>query len=273
MSLYTTRILEVRVSSSKGMSYKYENLVEKYKDIAKEGDYFVLYENFKPQTIKYVNGEFIRTDEKIPMVWKLVKFYSDYNVNDRIVSDINGEHSLTEPDGIVHDKPVLAVNYWCNNGGYIRDNYILSDGWDRQLFTCRGIPSDISPEALSIISPDGDDPLNFAYSHTWITLSEWEELYNKKLAEFKSKISDIYTNKNINSVNKKLNVVLNKLGVETSDDSNEYDAEEEEYLWNETFEELRAIDDEISRNTALAEHFLDGSYVNFDDVRIIYFVS
>ena len=273
MSSYTTRILEVRVSTSKGTSYKYENLVEKYKDIAKEGDYFVLYEKFRPQTIKYVNGEFIRTDEKIPMVWKLVKFYSDYNVNDRIVSDINGEHSLTEPDGIVHDKPVLAVNYWCNNGGYIRDNYISSNGWDRQLFNCRGIPSDISPEAFSIISPDGDDPLDFAHSHTWVTLSEWEELYDKKLAEFKSKISDIYTNKNINSVNKKLNVVLNKLGVETPDESNEYDAEEEEYLWNETFEELRAIDDEISRNTALAEHFLDGSYVNFDDVRIIYFIS
>ena len=46
-----------------------------------------------------------------------------------------------------------------------------------------------------------------------------------------------------------------------------------EYLWDETFEELRAIDDEISRNAALAEHFLDGSYINFDDVRIIYFVS
>lgn len=273
MSSYTTRILEVRVSTSKGTSYKYENLVEKYKDTAKEGDYFTLYENFKPQTIKYVNGEFVRTNEKIPMVWKLVKFYSDYNVNDRIVSDINGEHSFVEPDGVVQNTPVLAVKYWCNNGGYIRDNYISSGAWDSQLFTCRGIPSDISPEALKIILPEGEDPSNFAHSHTWVTLSEWEELYLKKLGEFKSKVSDIYTRKNINSVNKKLNIVLNKLGVETSDESNEYDEEDEVYLWDETFEELRAIDDEISRNVALAEHFLDGSYVPFDNVRILYFIS
>lgn len=273
MSSYTTRILEVRVSTSKGSSYKYENLVERYKDTAKEGDYFVLYENFKRQTIKYVNGRFTRTDENIPKVWKLVEFYSDYNVNNRIVLDVDGEHSEEEPDGIVHNNPVLAVNYWCNNGGYIRDNYILNNAWDSQLFSCRGIPSDISQEALNIISPDGDDPLNFAHSHTWVTLAEWEELYNKKLTEFKSKISDIYTNKNINSVNKKLNIILNKLGAETSDDYNEYGVEEEEYLWDEMFENLRAIDDEISRNTALAEHFLNGSYISSDDVRILYFVS
>ena len=49
MSQYTTRIIEVRVSASKGSSYKYENLVQRYKDIAQEGDYFVLYENFKKQ--------------------------------------------------------------------------------------------------------------------------------------------------------------------------------------------------------------------------------
>ena len=84
---------------------------------------------------------------------------------------------------------------------------------------------------------------------------------------------NIDTNKNINSVNKKLNIILNKLGAETSDDYNEYGVEEEEYLWDEMFEDLRAIDDEISRNTALAEHFLNGSYVSFDDVRILYFVS
>ena len=39
------------------------------------------------------------------------------------------------------------------------------------------------------------------------------------------------------------------------------------------FENLRAIDDEISRNAALAEHFLNGSYISYDDVRILYFVS
>ena len=66
MSKYTTRIIEVRVSTSKGESYNYESLVERYKDTAKEGDYFVLYENYVKQTIKYVNGEFVRTNEKIP---------------------------------------------------------------------------------------------------------------------------------------------------------------------------------------------------------------
>ena len=90
MSQYTTRILEVRVSASKGTSYKYENLVERYKNTAKEGDYFLLYENYNPQTIKYVNGEFVRTDEKIPKMWKLVKFYSNYYLKNRIVLDSIG---------------------------------------------------------------------------------------------------------------------------------------------------------------------------------------
>ena len=97
MSQYVTRIIEVRVSTSKGTSYKYENLVKRYKDTAKEGDYFVLYENFKPKTIKYVNGEFNRTNENIPKVWKLVKFYSNYDVKTSIVLDENGEHPVYEP--------------------------------------------------------------------------------------------------------------------------------------------------------------------------------
>ena len=277
MSQYTTRILEVRVSTSKGTSYKYENLVERYKDIAKEGDYFVLYENFKPQTIKYVNGEFVRTNEKIPKVWKLVKFYSNYDVKNRIVSDSDGEHPIFVSDGIVNGEKVSSSVEWCNNGGYIRDNYISTNGWESQSFTGRGIPSDISEEAAKLMAPEKDELFGCDYKHsrTWVTLSEWEELYNKKFEEFKRKISELYSSKNADSINKKLNIVLNRLGVETEESKNEYydEGEQEEYIWEELFEELRAIDDEISRNMALAEQFLDGVYVDYDDVRILYYIS
>ena len=277
MSQYTTRILEVRVSTSKGTSYKYENLVERYKDIAKEGDYFVLYENFKPQTIKYVNGEFVRTNEKIPKVWKLVKFYSNYDVKNRIVSDSDGEHPIFVSDGIVNGEKVSSSVEWCNNGGYIRDNYISINGWESQSFTGRGIPSDISEEAAKLMAPEKDELFGCDYKHsrTWVTLSEWEELYNKKFEEFKRKISELYSSKNADSINKKLNIVLNRLGVETEESKNEYydEGEQEEYIWEELFEELRAIDDEISRNVALAEQFLDGVYVDYDDVRILYYIS
>ena len=277
MSQYTTRILEVRVSTSKGTSYKYENLVERYKDIAKEGDYFVLYENFKPQTIKYVNGEFVRTNEKIPKVWKLVKFYSNYDVKNRIVSDSDGEHPIFASDGIVNGEKVSSSVEWCNNGGYIRDNYISTNGWESQSFAGRGIPSDISEEAAKLMAPEKDELFGCDYKHsrTWVTLSEWEELYNKKFEEFKRKISELYSSKNADSINKKLNIVLNRLGVETEEFKNEYydEGEQEEYIWEELFEELRAIDDEISRNVALAEQFLDGVYVDYDDVRILYYIS
>ena len=277
MSQYTTRILEVRVSTSKGTSYKYENLVERYKDTAKEGDYFVLYENFKPQTIKYVNGEFVRTNEKIPKVWKLVKFYSNYDVKNIIVSDSDGEHPTFVSDGIVNGEKVSSSVEWCNNGGYIRDNYISTNGWESQSFTGRGVPSDISEEAAKLMAPEKDDLFGCDYKHsrTWVTLSEWEELYNKKFEEFKRKISELYSSKNADSINKKLNIVLNKLGVETEESKNEYydEGEQEEYIWEELFEELRAIDDEISRNVALAEQFLDGVYVDYDDVRILYYIS
>lgn len=277
MSQYTTRILEVRVSTSKGTSYKYENLVERYKDIAKEGDYFVLYENFKPQTIKYVNGEFVRTNEKIPKVWKLVKFYSNYDVKNRIVSDSDGEHPIFASDGIVNGEKVSSSVEWCNNGGYIRDNYISINGWESQSFTGRGIPSDISEEAAKLMAPEKDELFGCDYKHsrTWVTLSEWKELYNKKFEEFKRKISELYSSKNADSINKKLNIVLNRLGVETEESKNEYydEGEQEEYIWEELFEELRAIGDEISRNVALAEQFLDGVYVDYDDVRILYYIS
>ena len=277
MSQYTTRILEVRVSTSKGTSYKYENLVERYKDIAKEGDYFVLYENFKPQTIKYVNGEFVRTNEKIPKVWKLVKFYSNYDVKNRIVSDSDGEHPTFASDGIVNGEKVSSSVEWCNNGGYIRDNYISTNGWESQSFTGRGVPSDISEEAAKLMAPEKNDLFgcDCKHSRTWVTLSEWEELYNKKFEEFRRKISELYSSKNADSINKKLNIVLNRLGVETEEFKNEYydEGEQEEYIWEELFEELRAIDDEISRNVALAEQFLDGVYVDYDDVRILYYIS
>ena len=277
MSQYTTRILEVRVSTSKGTSYKYENLVERYKDIAKEGDYFVLYENFKPQTIKYVNGEFVRTNEKIPKVWKLVKFYSNYDVKNRIVSDSDGEHPIFVSDGIVNGEKVSSSVEWCNNGGYIRDNYISINGWESQSFTGRGIPSDISEEAAKLMAPEKDDLFgcDCKHSRTWVTLSEWEELYNKKFEEFRRKISELYSSKNTDSINKKLNIVLNRLGVETKEFNNEYydEGEQKEYIWGELFEELRTIGDEISRNVALAEQFLDGVYVDYDDVRILYYIS
>lgn len=277
MSQYTTRILEVRVSTSKGTSYKYENLVERYKDIAKEGDYFVLYENFKPQTIKYVNGEFVRTNEKIPKVWKLVKFYSNYDVKNIIISDSDGEHPTFASDGIVNGEKVSSSVEWCNNGGYIRDNYISTNGWESQSFTGRGIPSDISEEAAKLMAPEKDDLFgcDCKYSRTWVTLSEWEELYNKKFEEFRRKISELYSSKNADSINKKLNIVLNRLGVETKEFNNEYydEGEQEEYIWGELFEELRTIGDEISRNVALAEQFLDGVYVDYDDVRILYYIS
>ena len=277
MSQYTTRILEVRVSTSKGTSYKYENLVERYKDIAKEGDYFVIYENFKPQTIKYVNGEFVRTNEKIPKVWKLVKFYSNYDVKNRIVSDSDGEHPIFVSDGIVNGEKVSSSVEWCNNGGYIRDNYISTNGWESQSFTGRGIPSDISEEAAKLMAPEKDDLFgcDCKHSRTWVTLSEWEELYNKKFEEFRRKISELYSSKNTDSINKKLNIVLNRLGVETKEFNNEYydEGEQKEYIWGELFEELRTIGDEISRNVALAEQFLDGVYVDYDDVRILYYIS
>ena len=277
MSQYTTRILEVRVSTSKGTSYKYENLVERYKDIAKEGDYFVLYENFKPQTIKYMNGEFVRTNEKIPKVWKLVKFYSNYDVKNRIVSDSDGEHPMFAPDGVVNGEKVSSSIEWDNNGGYIRDNYISTNGWDSQPFTGRGIPSDISEEAAKLMAPEKNVlfECDCKHSRTWVTLAEWEELYNKKFKEFKHEIFKFYSSKNADSINKKLNIVLNKLGVETEEFENKnYDeGEQEEYIWGELFEELTAIGDEISRNVALAEQFLNGVYVGYDDVRILYYIS
>ena len=277
MSQYTTRIIEVRVSTSKGTSYKYENLVERYKDTAKEGDYFVLYENFKPQTIKYVNGEFVRTNEKIPKVWKLVKFYSDYDVKNKIILDSTGEHPMLVPDGVVNGEKVSSSVEWDNNGGYIRDNYISTNGWDSQSFSGRGIPSDVSEEAAKLMAPEKDILLgcDCKHSRTWVTLTEWEELYNKKLKEFKHEIFKFYSNKNADSINKKLNIVLNKLGVETEEFENEnYDeGEQEEYIWGELFEELTAIADEISRNVALAEQFLDGVYVDYDNVRILYYIS
>ena len=277
MSQYTTRIIEVRVSTSKGTSYKYENLVERYKDIAKEGDYFVLYEKFKPQTIKYVNGEFVRTNEKIPKVWKLVKFYSNYDVKNRIVSDSDGEHPMFAPDGVVNGEKVSSSVEWDNNGGYIRDNYISTNGWDSQPFTGRGIPSDISEEAAKLMAPEKDVLFgcDCKHSRTWVTLAEWEELYNKKFKEFKHEIFKFYSSKNADSINKKLNIVLNKLGVETEEFENKnYDeGEQEEYIWGELFEELTAIGDEISRNVALAEQFLNGVYVGSDDIRILYYIS
>ena len=277
MAQYTTRILEVRVSTSKGTSYKYENLVERYKDIAKEGDYFVLYENFKPQTIKYVNGEFVRTNEKIPKVWKLVKFYSNYDVKNKIVSDSDGEHSMFAPDGVVNGEKVSSSIEWDNNGGYIRDNYISTNGWDSQPFTGRGIPSDISEEAAKLMAPEKDVLFgcDCKHSRTWVTLAEWEELYNKKLEEFKRKVFELYSSKNAYSINKKLNIVLNKLGVETEEFKTEHydEGEQEEYIWEELFEELRAIDDEISRNEALAEQFLNYAYIDYNDVRILYYIS
>ena len=72
-----------------------------------------------------------------------------------------------------------------------------------------------------------------------------------------------------------MDILLNKFGVETEEFKNEYydESEQEEYIWEELFEELRFIDDEISRNLALAKQFLDGVYIGYNDIRILYYIS
>lgn len=266
MSYYTTRIIEVKVLACKGESYNFENLVNQYKDIANEGDYFILYENFKPQTVKYINGEFILIDEQIPKVWKLVKFYSD-----DYCKKYSGENELFE----INNIRVSPTSYWCNSGGDIRDKFISSSGYDKQIFTGRGIPTDISKETSELLSST-----NEYFDFTWVTLSEWQELYNIKLKQFQQKIAEFYNKNTLDVINTKLDTILDRLDniyYKNKCKSNKefgWDNYENEltYIWDDLFSELEQISYEISKNAALAEHFID-SYVKYDDVRILYCIS
>lgn len=273
MSTYTTRIIEVKVSTSSGTAYSYETLVSRYKDTAVEGNYYNVYHrNGKHSVYKFTNGEFVETDEQIPKVWKLVKFYSDYNQKAHVILDSEGEHYSFEPNGYINNEPVVVTNNWCNNGGDIRDNYISASRWDESQISGRGIPSDISPEAYELIKPEPNDLFgDYKWSRTWITLAEWESIYNKRVDEFKNKLSELYSKKSINS---KLDLIINKLGiVNDTNNEDEYSIDEQiKDLWENEWYEIMSISDEIAKNQALAEHFVDG-YYSFEDVRILYYLS
>lgn len=302
MSDYTTRIIEVNISESKG----YLNDIDVFPEGIQNGDIYTLPYNKivdGNKYCKYVDGkwEFLKT---CPRHWTLLKAYiprgprkkqqtvlvDEYDENlkptGRKIEQVVGspdKNAYLFKDDVGKDIWFKIEREWSNNGGNVRDNYISK--MNNTPITGRGLPSDISEETNAWL--EEDKAREYGYSFTWCTLQEWYDEYEKVQERILKKIQDLYTKKEFESSQKKLDFIIKNLGKvpsdkdvknilknnkRKSDDEDLFDFDfEMDCLIEEELPELWSIAYEIGRIEAFVDMY--DELGNSDYVRIIYYLS
>lgn len=227
--------------------------------------------------------------KKCDYKWTLVKLYTEANHGyhptdwDITIGDVNREEK--EPGWrripLAKEGTKLDENIcYCDNGGIIRDNFISDRGWgDRDYDVAdRGWPDDMSDDLKQEFTRDMD----YTWGHTYVTLSEWNKIFNSEFEVFKKKIAKKIQETEFKQVNEKLDL-LTKLVKDPSytppkkkkkknEDEDETTCYEDtlEYIWEEDFWDLMMIRREINRAYDAIESF---GYMADGDVRIIYYLS
>lgn len=106
---------------------------------------------------------------------------------------VNKDRGFKEWNGTAWN-PIVPKTWWervrwneesyiCNSGWRIRDHYLGSWGPYDEIKN-RGIPDDCMPETREMLESEG-------YNHTWVLLSELEEIEKKEEEIFKRKIKEV----------------------------------------------------------------------------------
>ena len=235
--------------------------------------------------VGYSNGSWTPyPSEMVFRGWRLLKTYGTPTPSD--TSSVSKKMTVTR-DG--KDMTMLVNEYWCNNGGAIRDDYISSQwGFKDCPFRQRGIPDDISPETRESMTYDGKIS---GYSHTWATVSEWaslDEAEEERLVDLikthvmkttnrrmEDKIDFIISHmKDPMSIRKENvpgyvpDVMEEDEDIEIEDEYADDEAEFNEEL-SEQMSRLYLIAEEIGKAELIAEQ--NGVYSS--DIRIIYYIE
>ena len=307
MSVYTIRYIEVRKPILNGTVYKLSQLPSD----AKEGDVYKMTGDSEYRYFKMVGGQwigmheceykwclatpFLKLDEKpkrasytvnLLREWEIKKSLgtlSDDELNNppedveetRYYENEEKYETFTDSDG--NETYMKRSSYWCNNGGSIRDEYIRNNGYNGSKISGRGFPVDMSRETTDAIY--GSDKTFYGYDATWVTLDEWENLYDEAEDMLLNELKSIYEKKNANSINAKLDFIIDNMKDPLKLDKNEIEKEYEEdyyesvdYLKDEIMPRLYLISSEIGKAEMIVENSIDG-YVSPSDIRIIYYLE
>lgn len=220
MSTYTIRHVEGRFQLTAGSVYKLEDLPK----TAPEGTYYNTWQQEHPFAV-FLNGKWEPRDT-CPTEWRLLKTYN--RLTKAPTNEWAEKNTTTLKDEAGNSWLMHANDEFCNNGGSIRDEYISSHNWrlkDDVPFNGRGLPDDMSAETREAMMYEDDDWQSRAdengnykkvmkkrgYDYTWVTLSEWSQMYDYEVERLKNLITDYVIRKNSTLINKKLDMILSHL--------------------------------------------------------------
>lgn len=293
MSRYTIRHVEGRFSTEAGAVYELSELPDA--SSVAEGTEYRIYNKEKPYVIAK-NGQWDFCD-KCPSEWRLLPLYSRCKSKPARAryKDKNGEWKYYEKENPNYreyqsedgEKMIFhKMNYFCNNGGSIRDEYISTSWGNDVFFAGRGFPDDMDEETRkSIYGEDGET--FYGYDKTWVLLSEWDALYDTEQEKILKKITEAYEKKHHDNINKKLDFIINNMKdplyanyeelnkKDVDEDGNEYTDEysyydSPEYIIEEDMPKLYQIAEEIGKIASVADYY---DIYSRDNIRVIYYIE
>lgn len=267
MSTYVIRHVEVKTKMIKKKTSYIKN-IDVEKDGINEGDIISTWGEKDFRYFKYSNGEWIGVkSEEVPECWNLVEWYCE-------TKNYNNEDDDDE-SVVLGGKHFIKKSSYVDNGGAIRDVYLGAWGDDYNLKN-RGWPSDMSDALKSKF--DKMSEKEYIHSKTYVTLSEWESLYDKLKERFMSKVSDAVKRNELKKIDQRLSnieaLIVNKKAKikevpDDDDDDGYYDSLE--YLFNEDYYDFVSILSEINRAYAMQYNIF--GYNEYSDIRIIYYMG
>lgn len=165
--------------------------------------------------------------------------------------------------------------YWCDNGGYVRDDYISTHGFSESKVAGRGLPKDVSPEIKEDVEEE-----KYAYDKTWVTLSEWENLFDSAISDFQHKLEKRYAEKDRDEISEMLDTILHTIKnpeykppkkKKKNDEDSIYYEDSVEYMFEEEIWKLFQIHSEIETIRFILDEF--NGNLRTDGCRVIYYLA
>lgn len=301
MSTYTHRYVEIQREMIDGIRWKFEKLPDPETvvgKIYKISEYNLpegIHRYYKSEKNGEGKAEWVPL-ENVEKKWVPVRWYFEKSDIDQGENQYEEQYEAQRNHFKCKDRFGREIHLqeqflWCNNGGFIRDDYI-GHGWGERVFQDRGLPDDVSELVKKDIESD------YHYGMTYVLLSEWEKLFEKEQEKFVSEVKKRFRDEKIEDVmdkldelangNRRIIEVLSKIKADVTIDwedavkipKKKKKKEDDDFEWEESvdymFEEeiwrLYLIRMEIDRCEFITEYLADG-IVSSDKIRIIYYLA
>ena len=284
MSTYTHRYIEVLHEMIDGCAWNIKNLPDPSQH---EGEIYKISSYNRPEDVApYYRAEAVCSDGKttaytwapvyeVEKKWLPVKWYS-YLPKNRVLDNRDPYYKpkyVVAKDGNGKEFFLEEHILWANNGGYIRDEYISSRGFDDSKFANRGLPNDVSEEVKKDIESD------YHYDMTYVTLQEWETAFEAARKDFEEKVKKRYMAKNLEEIKESIHTILKTIKdgeykpkkKKKKDDEDIYYEDTIEYLFEDEIWRLFLINEEIMKTEFIVDEFDDN--FSHGGTRIIYYLA